>query len=261
MYLFFGDDTNSEQSQGEFFIYGGIFFPANKLKVIDEEVKSIRTKTGYKKGDLLKFNTRERPRHITTENFNVAKEAVLDLCITNDIRFIGYLVLHSIAGKTERREDFAISSVVAAFHRFLGEEDDFGMVILDRFNEKKAFKMLGAKFQYGLFMQHRQENKSLPHIKAYSLGSIETSHAASVADIVLGAFRYAVNERANTDRASILMKKVAKLMWKSPPPAHSAKGRGFLLRPQDRNGLSQEKQNKYIALQTKLTNLTSRKTL
>jgi hypothetical protein len=58
MYLLLTDETNKEESvEIRFFIYGGLFVPANKAVQIHNEIEAARKSFGYQQADLLKFDT------------------------------------------------------------------------------------------------------------------------------------------------------------------------------------------------------------
>ena len=105
LYLLFTDETNLRPSTvSKFFIYGGVFFPADRLSEIHTLVENVRREYGFRPGDEFKFNTRSRPDHITLEQHRDAKRAVLNACAQLDVRFVACLVLHDIAISREGEE-------------------------------------------------------------------------------------------------------------------------------------------------------------
>jgi len=74
----------------------------------------------------------------------------------------------------------------------------------------------------------------MPRVLLYGETTIGASHVASVIDIVLGAFRYCVNEREKDDVPQILLPKVVQLMWHQRVGDKIYLGeRGLILRPKE----------------------------
>jgi len=233
MYILYTDETNLERSkEAKFFIYGGIFFPIERLPELDKEIKKIREEAGYQNGEEFKFDTRSKPKRISKKNFDNAKNKVLDLCFDKGVQFIAYLVLHKIASEREKKITFAIDHVIGRFNQFLEEAKDYGICILDRLPDAKyQFRYIKKKFQHGLTFDWRS-NLKLDRIKSFSLSCIGASNIGSIVDIVIGSFIYCVYNPKNKKVARYLMKKVIRLMW------HLKEGenvylleRGLILRP------------------------------
>ena len=70
-YLLFTDETNMcPGKDAKFFIYGGVFFPTNKLKDVHNLVEESRLKNNFRFEDELKFETHSRPNHVTQNQHN-----------------------------------------------------------------------------------------------------------------------------------------------------------------------------------------------
>ena len=76
------------------------------------------------------------------------------------------------------------------------EERTWGYVIMDRIPVDKPYEYLKEKFQVGLIFPDKNSVR-LDRILGLGQGADGTSHLCSVADIMLGAFRYCVNEPDN----------------------------------------------------------------
>lgn len=214
MYALFTDETNLEPSKEvKFFIYGGIFFPIARLSILDDKIREIRIKAGYKNSDEFKFDSRSKPRNVSKQTFDRAKNKVLDLGFENGIQFIAYLILHKIASKRRLKVNYAINHVIGRFNQFLEENKDYGICILDRLpNPKYQFRFISEKFSKGLTLDAGR-NVLLDRIKSFSFSCIGASNVGSMVDIILGSFRYCINNPRNKRVANYLMKKVISLMW------------------------------------------------
>ena len=102
MYCLLTDETNAEASaKAKFFIYGGLFFPLDKLPDLDRHVETIRAKAGYKLGDSFKFDTNFRPKHVSIEASTEAKKEVVQLCLDLGCRFIALVILYRILDQSK----------------------------------------------------------------------------------------------------------------------------------------------------------------
>jgi hypothetical protein len=63
--LLYADETNIDPKNTDFFVYGGVIIPGNTAGELSLAIDALRKAHGYKPDDLLKFNTVERPSHIT----------------------------------------------------------------------------------------------------------------------------------------------------------------------------------------------------
>lgn len=247
-YFLYADETNTvSNSSVKFFIYGGLFFPVARLPEIHREVEQIRADYGFLPIDELKFDTRSRPHQVTQANHTSAKSEVLDAAVRLDAKFVACIVLHEIARK--KTQDvligWGVNVVLGAFHRFLDREDGFGIVAMDRIQTKAQFGMLKEKFRQGLITPSGTR-LIRDRIHSFSASAEGTSHAASVADIVLGAFRFCVNDRQNAVCA-VILPKVVRLLWSVPVNGHPRiSNYGLLFRPE--NIRSERYKQEYSAL-------------
>jgi hypothetical protein len=243
------DETNTRADQNaKFFVYGGLFFPVEALVHLDSGIARIREEAGYRPDDQLKFDTRSRPKQVTIEAATAAKKAVVELCIRLECRFIAYVVLHSIARNRTPQELVAwgANCVLASFNRFLGEANDFGFCLIDRLPDSSEYALLTQKFCFGLEFPD-ESTIMLDRVKLYGATCINASHACSAVDIVLGSFRYCINQPANLAAAKQMMADVTRLIWhKTVGDAIYALDRGLIFRPQ--NIKVESYQSEYTAL-------------
>lgn len=213
-FILFADETNLESGRhSRFFIYGGVLLPARMLPAVHAFIEGVRQKWGFSATDEFKFDTNSRPSTVSIEQHTAAKQEVLEGLPALGVQFMVYVVHHGVAFTQARSERVAMgaNTVIAGFHRFLGRQNATGICILDRQPEGSAFRYLEEKFQRGLFFPNttKADIALSDRIKLFAFSSIGASHAASVADIVLGAFRYCANEPANQEAAQTIFPLVA----------------------------------------------------
>lgn len=214
-YLLFTDETNQRPAQdAKFFIYGGVFFPTNKLREVHNLVEAARLSNNFRPEDEFKFDTRSRPDHVTPNQHKTAKRAVLEGCMRVGVKFVACLVLHDIASRHTLKTliSWGANSVFYAFERFLEEEDTIGIAVVDRLPFKGDFQYLQKKFQVGLTFPWGR-NRRLERIHLYGFSCVGTSHACSAIDIILGAFRYCVNKRDRVQAARNMLPRIVNMMW------------------------------------------------
>lgn len=237
MYVLLTDETNLQKSDDvKFFAYGGLFFRFELLPELDSAVRAIRSKYGFKSTDDLKFNTKERPPGIDQKTYTAAKSEVLDLCVEKDCRFIAYVVHHGIANgqSSDQRLTFASDHVLKGFHDFLSETKDTGVVLMDKLPIQKGDAYFREKFQIGLTYPKSGSSVTLDRIHLYGTTGIGMSHLASLIDIVLGSFRYCINNPQSPSVAGSLFKRVLHIMWHQElNGVKTVRERGLILRPSE----------------------------
>jgi hypothetical protein len=215
MYILFTDETNMPQDPGaKFFVYGGLFFPVERLVDLHEGIERIRRESGYRAGDELKFQTNARPDWVSVEQAREAKSRVVKQCIDLECQFIVYIVLHAIARNRTHDElvRWGADHVFGKFNYFLALVGDHGIVAVDRLPIVGDYRYLSERFCTGL---EYADGKRVPldRIKLLTATCINASHASSAMDIVLGSFRYCINQPKNLEVAREMMINVTKLVW------------------------------------------------
>lgn len=234
IYLLLTDETNlPTDPKARFFAYGGLFFDIEKLPLLDKAIERTRMECGYKLGDELKFETNAKPDHVTIEQARCAKEGVIQACIEVGATFIVQVVLNDLASK--QSHDTLITwggnEVLAAFNIFLRENDTYGIVAVDRLASVAEYRYLTDKFCVGLNLQSG-DSMRLERIKLFTSTCINASHVASAMDIVLGAFRYCINEPQNVDAAKKMMAQIIRMLWQERR-GKTISARGLILRPKN----------------------------
>jgi len=215
-YLLLCDETNKEPSEkGRFFIYGGLFVPISAIKPLNEIVEEIRLKYGYRPGDLFKFSPKTKPEQVTPESFRLAKQDVLDRCSQLGLACVFSLTHHEVAKNRPVDEliGWGANTVFGAFNEYLSGRKATGIAITDRLPFVKEFDFLRSKFQIGLSFPNGR-TKRLSNILIFASSCEGASNLLSVNDIMLGAFRYCINERDKTIAPREIMGRLIKLIWR-----------------------------------------------
>lgn len=235
-FFLFTDETNQQPSAtAKFFIYGGVFVPADRLQDLHNLVQTARDQNDYAPTDQFKFSPASKPPQVTPEKFRLAKRAVLQGCGALGIRFAACLTLHAIAKNRNLEElvSWGANTVIAAFHRFLTEENATGVCVVDRLPFDTGYRYLQEKFRIGLSFQNGNV-MPLDRILLFASTCEGASHASSATDIILGSFRYCVDERAKNIAPKEMLPVIANMMW------HRRRGdtihvreKGLMFRPKE----------------------------
>lgn len=215
LYILLTDETNRCPSEdARFFIYGGLIFPVEHLATLHSKIEYIRLKAGYRAGDILKFDTHSRPQQVTFENATETKRQVIDCCVKLDCKFIAHIILHDIIKHqdADHQVRWAADYVISRFNKFLEEVDGDGICVVDNLPNAAEYRYLTEKFSHGLRLPGGDTIR-LKRIKLFASTRIGASHANSAMDIVLGSFRYCVNNPENPDAAREMFSGVARMMW------------------------------------------------
>ncbi|MBT7915345.1 hypothetical protein HN588_15720 [Candidatus Bathyarchaeota archaeon] len=237
-YLILTDEANLQHTRkAAFFVCGGAFFPADCIGTICQGVERIREAAGYLPGEPFKSASSSKPDRIPMDTFTQAKNDVFELAREMGVRFIAYCVPHEIARNRTDEERFywGMHATVTHFHRFIelrGVETS-GIVVCDQLPFPDKFSLLGEfNHHSGRTVDGQTPHRPLTQLYMFATTPINGSHAASVSDILLGGFRYCVNEPNRTQAAAAIFPKLFPLIWGS----ECADGRailesGLIIRP------------------------------
>jgi|SRR5581483_3267035 len=232
MFLLFGDEADRERTK-KFFVYGAIFAPTNSLQQLHAAIEKVRKDAGLKNTDTLKSSSYSRPEGFPKEKHRDLKNEVMRLAHeVGNVKFCAYVTLHELARNTEDNEliTFGSNTVLGKFNEFLQGEKSYGYAMLDRMpgGEAFSFSYLKKKFQEGNF----DGKVRLDRILGFSHVCDGSSHLCSVADVLLGAFRYCVNEPENEEAAKEMFPVLMSMMWKRERGGKTyVNNCGLLLRP------------------------------
>ncbi|MEU3443988.1 hypothetical protein ABZ755_26915 [Streptomyces griseoincarnatus] len=216
MYWLFADETNTQPSQGTFFIYGGLIASADQIVQVHESISRIRREFGFKDSDQFKFQTASRPDGMSIEDWSAAKKAALEAAQLIGVEMLAYVVHHGIAKSgNEVTMEYALNTLVAHFNfRYLAEKDSFGALCIDRLDEAFGYRYMRERFQTPLSVQGRKA--PLERVIHYSMTCDGASHMSSVVDLAIGGFRYCVNSAMGAGKEEVardILKPIAKMMW------------------------------------------------
>ncbi|MFH0911501.1 MAG: hypothetical protein V1918_08380 [Planctomycetota bacterium] len=235
MHIILTDETNRRPSTStKFFIYGGLLFPIERLSDLDARISKIRQTAGYQPTDEFKFDTRARPLdHVSFEACTEAKKQVIALCNELGCKFIAQVILHAIITNQDegKQVQWAADYVIGRYNEYLKETNDDGICVVDNLPRRGEFRYLSDKFSKGLTL-YTGTSLALNRIKLFASTCLGASHAASAMDIVLGSFRYCINDPKNQDAAREMIRQVVRMMWcKREGKRILLEDRGLILRP------------------------------
>ena len=150
MQLLYTDETNLDPDHADFFAYGGISVDASRAEALSADIATIRARYGYGREDVLKFNTRERPAHITPDVHAQVKQAVMEAAARQQVRFLASLILHQVATSPDEARRNEINRICYHFDCYLNRSRDVGLVLIDTFQDAQLTNILREKFQVGL---------------------------------------------------------------------------------------------------------------
>jgi len=236
MYALFTDETNMPNDpRATFFAYGGLIVPISGLATLHDQIEDIRTDAGYRPEDEFKFETNSRPDYVSIQEATQAKARAIEACINIGCKFIVYVVLHALARNRPRDNlvTWGADHVIGKFNAYLRSVDAYGIVALDRLSNTNEYQLLRRKFSTGLTLQDG-ERINLDRIVLFSSTCINASHASSAMDIVLGSFRYCINDPRNIGAAQVMMENITRLIWcvRDGDDIHAFE-QGLIFRPRD----------------------------
>jgi hypothetical protein len=234
VYLLFTDETNKEESARiRFFIYGGLFIPVDKAGQLHVDIEALRRSFGYAPAHVLKFDTNARPKHLSQEEATKLKTRVIDACAKAGCKFSALIIHHKIAKgeNPENKYRWAANHIIGHFNYFLATINDYGVCMLDSLPVRAPYQYLAKLFTHGLDLPGEKSIR-LDRIVATSNTCICASHFSSAVDVVLGTFRYCVNNPSDADKVKTMLTSVAKLMWYAEKNGHKyVRERGLIVRP------------------------------
>ena len=215
MYLMYADEADPDDNpRARHFIYGAVFISSDKAEELHDEICRIRTRFGYTSKDSFKFKDRSRPEQVSRENHRAAKQAALTAAARHGVTFCSYVMPHAIA-RTQNRGTlikFGANTLLERFNRFCNDADDFGAAMFDRMPVDHEFAFYAEKFTLGLQFQGGVHT-SLKNVLSYASTADQCSHFSSVTDILVGSFRYCINEEERAEPARAMFPQLVRMMW------------------------------------------------
>jgi len=192
MYLLYCDETNFQKLSGDFFVYGGIAIKGDKAKELADELAAIRHAFGVKPDFVLKFNP--GPDEMPHQEFINLKKAYMATAIKYEVRLLVNLLLHDIATNSDEARRNGINTLCFHFDCLLERDKSPGVVLIDRFNDKKLDQHLTEKVSTGLIGNFPFSCAlKINNIVGYHITSIGQSNFCSLVDVVLGSLRFSIN--------------------------------------------------------------------
>jgi hypothetical protein len=237
MYLMFGDEADKDHTAGKkYFVYGAIFVPTNSIASLHAEIEKARKAAGYADTDSLKSSSNSRPKSVTTEKHRELKNTVMKIGREiGNIKFCAQVTLHELA-RNQQHDDrvlWGANTILGKFNAFLKDEKAFGYAVMDRIPVKTPYEYLKEKFQVGMIFSDKRTAR-LDRILGFAHAADGTSHLCSIADIMLGSFRYCVNEPDNEEAGKAMFPTLMNMMWKRTISGKTEVSEcGLVFRPKD----------------------------
>lgn len=217
MYLTLTDETNRDVEESTFFLLGGVAVPFSSAEQIHSRLDTIRTVHGYLPGDAFKYARTSKPEHVTEQNFNSAKSQALDLCLEFGVKIFLYVCHHAIAENRSPAEKFQWGSngMLWQLNKFLNENGTYSWVLQDRHPVEGEFQYYKQRFMQSrpTFQNHYHK---LNRIIGFGSTCDGASHLSSLADIVLGSYRFCINNPAKDIVNGLLLPRLLRSTWGFP---------------------------------------------
>lgn len=193
MKFIYCDETNMEMRDGDFLIYGGLTVGADQFLALSTAIWEIREKYSVARDEKLKFNP--GPKHLTHQQFINLKSELIAAAVEYNCEFLVYHVLHDLVKGTDLARRNGINEICLNFSYLLKSEDTCGLILLDRFNDagNKIEGHLSEKFSIGLKGLPYTDEFRLERVVGLHYSAIGQSHLPSLADIIIGSYRFALN--------------------------------------------------------------------
>lgn len=251
MHLMLADEADQDGGQAaEFFVCGAIFIPSAQAAGLSAAIEAMRQRRGWLAGDQLKFADRFRPERIDRAAHLAAKQEVLEISAASGVIFSGVVTLHELARNRTQEElvTWGANTLLRAFNTYLIDRDSHGVVLFDRMPIRAEHRFFREKFTTGLVYPGGREER-LDRVLALGSTCDGASHFSSVADIVLGGFRYCVNEPHRDVAGRAILPHVLQLMWRRDDGLIALNERGFIMRPLQ---MAAQHRARYDALRNRL---------
>lgn len=235
MHIMIADEADQD-GEKDFLVFSAVFFPSDSLIKLHTGVAALRNQYNYHADDLLKSSTGSKPNQVSREQHAEIKNKVLELASKNCCKVCCYVIPNDIAAGQDlsNRMKFGTNTLLAKFDQFLVEaKSAAGIAYFDRSTDYKQDNYFKGVFRNGI-PQGDGSDKPLRRIVAIDSTGIGHSHLISITDIVVGAFRFVVNEPDKDQVGAVLMRQIAKLMWgKSVEGILHPRERGLCIRPRN----------------------------
>lgn len=191
MHLLYCDESNLESRPGDFFVYGGLAFPAETTLALSREIDNLRADAQVPQSFQLKFNP--GPENVTHQQFVALKQSILEAAVRAGVKLKTSFILHDVATSPNEARRNEINRICFHFNGQLHRDDSQGLVLIDRFDDQQIDDHLRQKFSIGLTGMPYGNPLRLDRIVGFHYSAIGQSHFPSVVDIILGSVRFCIN--------------------------------------------------------------------
>jgi hypothetical protein len=192
MRLLYCDESNLDKRETDFFVYGGLVIDTEVAFSLSSAIEKIRIDAGVPRDFILKFNP--GPKNFKHEQFIQVKQAIIEAAVAHGCIFLASMILHNIATTPDEARRNEINRLCLHFQYWLNGERDFGLVLIDQFDDKKIDSHLREKFLIGATkLPYPPHEVRFTQILGFHYAAIGQSRFGSLVDIVLGSFRFAIN--------------------------------------------------------------------
>lgn len=133
MYLLYCDESNLQERDGDFLVYGGLLVASEQAKSLSRAIDQIRAHAGVDKRFKLKFNP--GPENLDHAEFINLKKKLIEAAIEHGAKLVMYFILHNIASSPDEARRNGINTVCYHFDCLLNRFSSSGMVLIDRFSD------------------------------------------------------------------------------------------------------------------------------
>ena len=254
MYMLYCDETNFQKLSGDFFVYGGIAVEGDKAAALANELINIRQHFKVPSDFLLKFNP--GPEGMSHADFIKLKQSYMAAAANHGVKLLVNLLLHDIATNSDEARRNGINTLCYHFDCFLNRPKVPGLVLIDRFNDKKLDEHLQEKLAIGLTGKLPYGGHlKIDHIVGYHITAIGQSHFCSLVDVVLGSLRFSINaftqkKAEHQKSASAILQQLSPLFFRerSPPFDDGTKAHEISLWFSPKEVRKQSYRDQYVAL-------------
>ena len=192
MRLLYCDESNLDKKDFDFFVYGGLTIDGTTALLLSSAIEKIRVDAGVPRDFILKFNP--GPPNFTHDQFIQVKRAIIEAAVAHGCVFLTSMILHNVATSPDEARRNEINRLCLHFQYCLKIAGDFGLVLIDQFDDKKIDSHLREKFLIGATkLPYPPHEVRFTQILGFHYAAIGQSHFGSLVDIVLGSFRFAIN--------------------------------------------------------------------
>jgi len=216
MYLLYCDETNFEKKPGDFFVYGGLIIPPDTANLLSAGIEQLRADLKVPTDYVFKFNP--GPKSLSHDGFIALKKGVIELAVKHNVKLLVNLLLHDIARSSDVGRRFGINTLCYHYDCYLNRPKAYGVMLIDRFNDKHIDGQLQEKLSVGLKIMTNGHEVKIERVLGFHYAAIGQSHFCSLVDVVLGSLRFAINaftqgNKEHQASAEAILKQVAPLFY------------------------------------------------